>query len=1226
MERMQREEPSVMEKTQTDPIVPNTDRGLEETSFTSIKELLTSMQPDPSDDTSPFGENVLMKQSRQLPEDLHISAPNPGSAARGDDVLCETSASGMFPLDGPAAFAEANKLSFLSKAMQISQTRHDDDAEPSAITVHTTGDQPFIRVERGADFADNLHEDFFPRTFPKLFPWGSGGPKALDRPGSSLHDASSYTQRSANHSLNYWTKYVLQRHGGRFATHPVFCFLVFNILLRSTNRRISMVRMARGSFERLDQVYGGLTADRLKRAQEEIRDTRTTTDADISFLLRELSIFGHAQPLSNETRLLMRRKIQALNIWTGMPAIWITINPNDINNPVKIKLSMHRLHEYDTAKELLADLRGRYNRIALSTMDPVSAAIFFHREISLFFKEYLEGNIELPSLIDDMAEPEEEEYRAQVVRYLDSVFNECLDEEARRAVRKERKPIDPIEEIMHDTEALTAAFDNESNYIAYCCQKIAESTGFTDDGLLRIQRNHPLVNRYNKAMAVGLRHNHDISMIKTKGLAMVFYITNYATKLDTPMWKRLVFAADVLRQLRESAALRGPSLAEQDAQRQGVVNEGRQFLMRAANRIFSERQLSAVETIFRRWPHLHRQAYIQTDAEEPSETVQFQQNGRTLLYLDAYAYRGPVLRDVCLYDYMSMITLERRRGRDEDEIRIALEGPPECHEWIQKLHLAPEYAVPVFQGFISDDHIDEHPVYFKRNSVLHLALFNFADTLCARLRLCVANISLLRRSAEDARKDARLWASRSEGDDTVDIEFPLDEGDDNDGPTTEEPTMAEHHQSYTALLRSLQNAMRDSDATKDSPVLRSLIQDFCQENPAEEGRPFIQRHENFYQQIRHHQDSVLAQCPIPSTEDVQAAAKAQDLLHIQMLNEIEGGVMQGDTASINYASIDDLLVRQCDTDIPIPRRLEDSEAQSPRMFVELGPVGGFMELGLRAASTYTLNSLQSMALQLICHMLGGATLFHANYRLQALRDYPDKPFGGIPVILLMGDFYQFAPVLKTSLLVDRIVDSAYTASLGQATITHHRGHSLWLMFKTVILLEEQVRARDDPQLGALLDRLRAGTQTREDFNLLNTRRHISIFISTHTWRSRALSQLEVAQTIKQGDNSSCKIPRVFFYAQGMPVIINKNTYTGLRVMNGAEFTAMDVIPDPKFPGYYLADNVTIHFGPPLGILLESQDTKDLAIPALPTGTVLIRPITHTLDPTNSHYSRNTATV
>ncbi|KAI8711065.1 hypothetical protein NCS52_01481800 [Fusarium sp. LHS14.1] len=212
--------------------------------------------------------------------------------------------------------------------------------------------------------------------------------------------------------------------------------------------------------------------------------------------------------------------------------------------------------------------------------------------------------------------------------------------------------------------------------------------------------------------------------------------------------------------------------------------------------------------------------------------------------------------------------------------------------------------------------------------------------------------------------------------------------------------------------------------------------------------------------------------------------------------------------------------------------------------------------------------------------------------------------------------------------------------------------------QTVILLEEQVRARDDPQLGALLDRVQAGTQTNKDLDLLNTRlvdhsqitfkdglraitplnrnrwnlnmealvdwarfhrRHVSIFISTHTWRSRALSLQEVVQTIEQGDNSSCKIPGVFFYAQGMPVVVNKNIYTGLRVVNGAEFTAVDAIPDPKFLGYCVADDITVYFGPPLAILLESPETKDLTIPALPTGTVLIRPITYTLDPAHSQY-------
>src|SRR3569833_1069688 len=69
---------------------------------------------------------------------------------------------------------------------------------------------------------------------------------------------------------------------------------------------------------------------------------------------------------------------------------------------------------------------------------------------------------------------------------------------------------------------------------------------------------------------------------------------------------------------------------------------------------------------------------------------------------------------MCLYDYMSAIALERRRGRGEDGSHIALEGPPECSGWIQRLRQPPEYAVPIFQGFISDDHMDEHPVYFRR--------------------------------------------------------------------------------------------------------------------------------------------------------------------------------------------------------------------------------------------------------------------------------------------------------------------------------------------------------------------------------------------------------------------------------------------------------------------------------------------------------------------------------
>ncbi|XP_044714516.1 PIF1 protein [Hirsutella rhossiliensis] len=257
----------------------------------------------------------------------------------------------------------------------------------------------------------------------------------------------------------------------------------------------------------------------------------------------------------------------------------------------------------------------------------------------------------------------------------------------------------------------------------------------------------------------------------------------------------------------------------------------------------------------------------------------------------------------------------------------------------------------------------------------------------------------------------------------------------------------------------------------------------------------------------------------------------------------------------------------------------------------------------------------------------------------------------------MGDFYQFAPVRETSLLINRPPDRTQTP-LRQATISHHSGCRLWHLFKTVVLLEDQLRARNDPQLRALLDRVRNGRQTQQDLDLLNenivgrsqitfhdglraitplnrtrwalnmeavvgwarfNKRHIRIFVSTHTWRNGTLSPNIVARTIGQGDDSACKVPGVFFYAQGMPVVVNKNIYTGLKVVNGADFTAVDVILDPNHPGYHLADDVTIHFGPPLGILLQSEETKALAIPSLPVGTVLIRPMSHTLDSTNSHF-------
>ncbi|KAJ4175735.1 hypothetical protein NW767_015614 [Fusarium falciforme] len=62
MDSMQREEPSAAEKTQTDQIVPDTDRGSEENRSTSIEELLNSVHGHSTDDPCCTEDTLLTEQ------------------------------------------------------------------------------------------------------------------------------------------------------------------------------------------------------------------------------------------------------------------------------------------------------------------------------------------------------------------------------------------------------------------------------------------------------------------------------------------------------------------------------------------------------------------------------------------------------------------------------------------------------------------------------------------------------------------------------------------------------------------------------------------------------------------------------------------------------------------------------------------------------------------------------------------------------------------------------------------------------------------------------------------------------------------------------------------------------------------------------------------------------------------------------------------------------------
>lgn len=71
-------------------------------------------------------------------------------------------------------------------------------------------------------------------------------------------------------------------------------------------------------------------------------------------------------------------------------------------------------------------------------------------------------------------------------------------------------------------------------------------------------------------------------------------------------------------------------------------------------------------------------------------------------------------------------------------------------------------------------------------------------------------------------------------------------------------------------------------------------------------------------------------------------------------------------------------------------------------------------------------------------------------------------FGGLPIVILMEDFYQFPPVIGRPLW-DEV-----------RTEEDHYGKMLWKSFNAVITLTQQMRQINDPDFNALLRRARAG--------------------------------------------------------------------------------------------------------------------------------------------------------
>jgi len=90
--------------------------------------------------------------------------------------------------------------------------------------------------------------------------------------------------------------------------------------------------------------------------------------------------------------------------------------------------------------------------------------------------------------------------------------------------------------------------------------------------------------------------------------------------------------------------------------------------------------------------------------------------GQRISLVQAYPHRGEILRDLCLYEYMSIVKL-RRTGKDGAVGRggVRLDSAwPLSRTWVRSLRRPGRHAIVCLEGYLSMNFGEEDEVYYRR--------------------------------------------------------------------------------------------------------------------------------------------------------------------------------------------------------------------------------------------------------------------------------------------------------------------------------------------------------------------------------------------------------------------------------------------------------------------------------------------------------------------------------
>jgi hypothetical protein len=836
----------------------------------------------------------------------------------------------------------------------------------------------------------------------------------------------------------------------------------------------------------------------------------------------------------------------------------------------------------------------------------------------------------------------------------------------------------------------------------------------TEEGYIRMERNHQFVNKYNPVISSAIRCNHDVNFTPSspKVLAAVYYMTNYATKAQTDRGQ-LVLAAAILKKAQEVAEAKA---AEDIGLPAPPPLDMSKFALKAYNRFTRDTEVGAPAvahfllgqpsayipkgdksvTINFHWVKVHFRKALndllsegtsEQTAETADQYISFDSRTRRPSLYENYEQRGARLGHLCFYEYASQIFVQTFKGasgrvlcfpfepthplhcthiqvsvgsvkalrtpslcgsftsmseRDNTILDATMTTQDEVHEVLLGLF----YPWNKLRRDFQEDRLESLRASEYKNTWLWNLLVHSLPPYLVQLS---ENIMLLRRSKEAADQDRKERGI--EFDDYLETVDQDPYNDDEEANTdvdfaTLHPTDNNLLQAALAFpsignnsvssLRMLLNPLLLGPRFYANSVVKTWVKELRAYNDQEPSSsevlhmltpqdphaalvpvldyptksiaslPILQASFQGDPTIGSLLGLITSQYPLNQKQGMVVRALFLRILQPIHINSVHdqfllylGGVGGVGKTHLIKALIFGLSIIRKEDDVLLTASTgaAASNIGGATYHSVLGifgnqPVGQATKSRLSHKKIFIIDEVSMVSLE---------NLVQLNDRCNTIWDMnrsSNTVFGGIPIVIFLGDFNQFKPVRGHAIWSQNIDGVAALKS----------AKAIWGHFTGVVFLTEQMRQAEDLPFQNLLNRARSATLTEDDVTILNSctvaarvangetppdrsvirvnrlreevnLSHLQAFAKKRGQKIYLFPARHDAPTISNTDPTTLlklmfqvgevqhlKGPGFFAFTKGMPVMLLQNTNTSAGLVNGMTGSAEEVILDQDVRG------------------------------------------------------------